>query len=1316
MNAKQPNCHLLLYLLLLLALTLLTASLAACNTATTSRTGPTAAERLHNGSPDANLAATAQADQYWRDAQATTVSQQATQEANYQNVRGTASAAQATQVAQTTRDALHLSLTVDAATVQANQTAEAATRSFEATATTQARADAQATATEAAAIVQASRTAQAEATADAATATRQFIADEQDRRQARRNQVVDALQITFGVLLIAALGGLLLYLLYLLLPTLVNRASLVRYGQHGNPLFITKRKGRVVLTDPLRMHQAALTVDDDGTVNMPTLTPDAIQTMLANGALRTLIEQARHAPGHAPILPSEVNRLRRLGLWTKHDIVRYDPGDPQQNLLTLQARTAPTGHDPDDPDELPLPTHVPWSLLASHAGDGVALGAGRGHQLITLDLARLPHLFVAGMSGAGKTRRLMRPLVAQALAAGYYAVLMNESGSDFAPFYDHPNVAIVRGDVRSYMAVIQAAMAEMERREAVLRQVRVSEWGRLPNQYFVHQPFVLLAIDELLALAATLTPKEQKQFWSLLTAFASRARKVGMCSLGLATDPTYRALGQGGLNYRSQCGRISFRMFQAAGSRAILDQNGAEQLEESHFLALLDRPGVQQGVAANPDDNELVSYLQVQTSREYQHPQWLPVLNAGRGTGRPISNLPPLRSNSGRVLGSGQDAGQSAGQGAGRDAGRGAGQHNGQGSGRDSGQDTGRRSSLVSGPAGSGGQAAHRHAAGSNPAPGGHANLGHHNAASRPTHGGRYAPQANPNVAGGNSASDGHANLSHHDPSSRPTHGGRYAPQANPNVAGSNSAPGDRATPNHHDPSSRPTHGGHYAPQANPNAAGGSPAPGGHATPNHHDPSSRPTHGGRYAPQANPNAAGSNPAPGGRATPNHQAAGNQTAPGSRHDPQASPTANANDPAPGSHAAINHQDTGSQTSPNHQATGSQTVHSGRYVPQAGPIANNNSPIPGNHTVANDHDTSSHPAPGSRYTPQSSPVAGNGDTTADNHNADHGSNSSGSNATEISNAGPDSTTAHTAHPTTNAPDTSPFDGSHPNPNHPQTTDDPAPGQDVAGHDPTTNHGPATNHGPIPTQDVARHGPTTNHEACHRSRPCSLAQDVTTHGPTTHHGPATDHGPIPSQDLTGHGPTTNHGPATNHSPIPTQDVTTHGPTTNHGPATDHSPIPTQDAARHGPTTNHHATNHHATDHHATANSFTPHGSYHFGSGYASHTHQPAPTPFNDQALDALLDDADALSYFAQSFPHNSGHNSGQNTDQRAGQRTGQQPNKYKTLNAILTAIEKDDKNFPGWNRNGEGFDRLKQALRLRAQEGCQWATSIRGFPWED
>jgi hypothetical protein len=368
MNPKQPPKTPLLLLTLFLTLLLSLTLPAACT-----NPGPTAADRI-GGSPNPGLAATAQADQYWRDAQATTVSQQATQEANYRNVQGTAVAAQATVAAEQTRDALSFSMTVAAATVQAQETAVSATRSFEATATAQAHADAVATVTQAAAVAQATSTAQAAATAASILATRQAWEIE----QVRREQFLSNLGTAFLSLLAVVTTGLLLYLLWLLLPTLVSRAGLVRYGQHGNPLLLTQRKGRTVLTDPLRLLQAAISVDEDGNVTMPSLVPDQLQAMLAGGVLRTLIEQARHAPGHPPILPSEVSQLRRLGPWTSQTTTRHDPGP--QMLPAFPALTDGSADQPADDetdDAFPLPDSIPWELLAGHTGRGVALGLGR---------------------------------------------------------------------------------------------------------------------------------------------------------------------------------------------------------------------------------------------------------------------------------------------------------------------------------------------------------------------------------------------------------------------------------------------------------------------------------------------------------------------------------------------------------------------------------------------------------------------------------------------------------------------------------------------------------------------------------------------------------------------------------------------------------------------------------------------------------------------------------------------------------------------------------------------------------------------------
>jgi hypothetical protein len=202
----------------------------------------------------------------------------------------------------------------------------------------------------------------------------------------------------------------------------------------------------------------------------------------------------------------------------------------------------------------------------------------------------------------------LRPLVAQALAQSVVVALLNESGADFSPFYDHPNAFVIRGTPSTYISFLVGVITEMERREAVLRSARVSEWGRLPD-FLADGPPALIVIDEVLSLAMTMTPIEQKQFWSLLATYASRARKLSMGSIGALTDPTYRILGPG-LNWREQCSaRVSFRVAKANISRAVLDSGGAETLEEGQFLAMIGSGEIIKGVSANPTDAELKTYL-----------------------------------------------------------------------------------------------------------------------------------------------------------------------------------------------------------------------------------------------------------------------------------------------------------------------------------------------------------------------------------------------------------------------------------------------------------------------------------------------------------------------------------------------------------------------------------------------------------------------------------------------------------------------------------------------------------------------------------
>ena len=578
-----PKSHLVMVLALLL-LVILTGCLQS----------PSAAGIIV-GEATANpvLIATAQADQYMRDAAATLDTRNLTQQAVAFEIQETSLAHNATAQAQQTRDALSLALTADSATYQAQETVAAATARANASSTIQAKQDAAATST-----------AVSLATINAINATRQAIELEQvqaEARQAQMTTIAISILMILGITLVVILSGL---FLWKIIPVLVNRIGLIRYGQHGNPLLLTSQNGRTVITDPMKMHQAAITVDENGDVIMTELTPNDLQTFVTGGALRILLEQVQNAPGHPQRLPEQTNKERRLGPYSSSE-TKYFPTH-RTPPIPLQASVPPQQTALNQSEQMPLPDSFSWQSIQSNVGEGFVLGMGH-NSLIRIDFTQTPHILLSGSSGAGKTRRALRPLVAQALVQGYVVALLNESAADFSPFYDHPNAFIIHGGVERFIALLKSVISEMERRESILRQARVSEWRRLPTQLNDGPP-ILIVVDEVLSLAMLMSPREQKMFWGLLTTYASRARKLSMGSIGALTDPSYRVLGNG-LNWREQCNaRISFRVAKANVSRAALDTEGAERLAEGHFLAML-KSSLVQGVAPNPTDEQLIDYL-----------------------------------------------------------------------------------------------------------------------------------------------------------------------------------------------------------------------------------------------------------------------------------------------------------------------------------------------------------------------------------------------------------------------------------------------------------------------------------------------------------------------------------------------------------------------------------------------------------------------------------------------------------------------------------------------------------------------------------
>ena len=491
------------------------------------------------------LVGTAQADQYMRDAKATMDAQAATQQAIAWQLASTASAATssaevasaqatATAVQAETVSALAWAMTTDAATAQAMSTASAATAQAVSSATQQARLDAAATSE-----------ASATGTAVAVVATRQAYALAEAQAEAHRQQVISLATIVFfffvGALLLAA--GI--YVLYRALPTLINRLSVVRYGQHGNPLILSSHNGRTVVTEPLRMLQAALEIGEDGQAHMPRLSPEDVQAFVTGGTLRVLMEQAAHAPGHAPQLPSETitERSRRVG--------------PVETSATTTSRYAPAVLRPQETEppalpaspvlpQLPAAVAQPMRMLdlidAALRRNEILLGIEEG-QPVTAPVRDLCHVGIAGATGGGKST-VMRLLLAQLLASGAQVVLADPHYTDVDPRSGDDWRAIRAGlhlppsyryrDIRELLGWL---VGEMETRLAMRR--RGEMWTSSLFLAFDEYPLIAQNVPE----AADLVGRILRE-----------GRKVDVLVVGAFQDALVRSIGGDGAvreNYRT---------------------------------------------------------------------------------------------------------------------------------------------------------------------------------------------------------------------------------------------------------------------------------------------------------------------------------------------------------------------------------------------------------------------------------------------------------------------------------------------------------------------------------------------------------------------------------------------------------------------------------------------------------------------------------------------------------------------------------------------------------------------------------------------
>ncbi|NIL99505.1 MAG: DNA translocase FtsK [Acidobacteria bacterium] len=289
-------------------------------------------------------------------------------------------------------------------------------------------------------------------------------------------------------------------------------------------------------------------------------------------------------------------------------------------------------------------TIYPRELLASEAFAesssklSLALGKDIHGEVYCAELDRMPHLLIAGATGAGKSVGLNGMIVSmlyKATPRDLRFIMIDTKMIELGIYADIPHLLIpVVTDPKHASTALQWAVREMEKRYRKLAAVgmrNLAQYNTLiaeePERTMLdpktgeelpleHLPYIVIVIDEMADLMMVAPADVEESVMRL----AQMARAVGIHLILATQRPSVDVItGTIKANFPS---RIAFRVSQRVDSRTIIDQQGAEHLLGRGDMLLLPSGSsrvirMHSGYISEPEINRITSFLKRMSEPDY---------------------------------------------------------------------------------------------------------------------------------------------------------------------------------------------------------------------------------------------------------------------------------------------------------------------------------------------------------------------------------------------------------------------------------------------------------------------------------------------------------------------------------------------------------------------------------------------------------------------------------------------------------------------------------------------------------------------------
>ncbi len=241
----------------------------------------------------------------------------------------------------------------------------------------------------------------------------------------------------------------------------------------------------------------------------------------------------------------------------------------------------------------------------------IALGKGTAGDMAVADLAKMPHVLIAGATGSGKTVCLDSTIVSLLMnntPRELRFIMIDPKRVELIAFDGIPHLmtpVITEGE--KAVEILRWLTQEMDGRYRRLAQVKLhnidayNRSGKAPRP----MPYIVLIVDEL----ADLMMSHAEEIEPLLCRLAQMGRAVGIHSVVATQRPSVDVIT--GLIKANFPTRISFAVTSLVDSRTILDTIGAEKLlgrgDMLYLSAELSKPRRLQGCFSSQQEIERVT-------------------------------------------------------------------------------------------------------------------------------------------------------------------------------------------------------------------------------------------------------------------------------------------------------------------------------------------------------------------------------------------------------------------------------------------------------------------------------------------------------------------------------------------------------------------------------------------------------------------------------------------------------------------------------------------------------------------------------------